>query len=91
MESNETFFDRVKRMSEDAQEHFKELIESLSECYEKESDLQALILISKEGHPLVKIRTINLTEMESASRLQTALECFTAINMDDAPPRENFN
>lgn len=91
MGNDKAFFDRVASMSEEAQEHFKEVIEALSECYEKESDVQAVIIIAKEGFPVVKIRTINLSEMESASKLQIALDCFTEMNMADAPPREQFN
>ncbi len=91
MEAEKAFQKRIEAMTDEARDHFKDVIEMLSHCYEKDSEVQAVVIVSREGFPIVKIRTVNIDEMESAAKLQMALDCLTALNMNDAPPREQFN
>ncbi len=91
MGSEEAFQKRVEAMSEEAKEHFKEVIELLSHCYAENSDLQAVLIMCHDTLPIIKLRTINCDEMSSVSTVKTALEFLTAVAMDGAPPKEQFN
>jgi hypothetical protein len=81
---------QVEEMSDEAKEHFSDLILRLSLCYGK-NPARALVLMQLENASTVSVTTVNCTDIEAGSMLLRADEFFNYLNLRDAPPKEMFN
>ena len=84
----------LAKMSEEQRDHLKLVISELIQCY-IDDDTHGLLLVANdsknETHKKMKILSINATDMEAASLMQTAKEFINYSVMEDAPPKEKFN
>ena len=90
MDEAQAFAKRVAEMDEEEQAHFRALIAKLSHCYTKDT-AQAVVLYAHSNTPLVEALTINCNDMEGYGIVKSAFNYFAFLNVQDAPPKEQFN
>jgi len=81
---------RVAKMSDEEQAHFKLLIHKLVMCY-GEGKAQAVVIIGRAEDEFAGVVTLNCDEMEASQLMLAANDFFGFLNLLDAPPKENFN
>ena len=88
--SQEELEQRVMRMSDEEQAHFKLLIHKLVMCY-GEGKAQGVVIIGRAEDQMAGVVTLNCDEMEASQLMLAANDFFSFLNLLDAPPKENFN
>ena len=81
---------RINKMSDEEQAHFKLLIHKLVMCY-GEGKAQAVVIIGRAEDEFAGVVTLNCDEMEASQLMLAANDFFGFLNVLDAPPKENFN
>jgi hypothetical protein len=81
---------RVEAMTDEEQEHFKQLIMRVAMCF-GDAAMQGVFIASKEDSSTLGLFTINCTEIEAAKLMEGANDYIGFLNMRDAPPKEKFN
>lgn len=81
---------RVAKMSDEEQAHFKLLIHKLVMCY-GEGKAQAVVIIGRAEDEFAGVVTLNCDEMEASQLMLAANDFFGFLNLLDAPPKEEFN
>jgi hypothetical protein len=75
--------------SQELREHFAHMIMLLAQCYIKDSECKAVVLVDTGAAMLTF--AAGADEMDMASMVMQAHEAAQAITMRDAPPKEMFN
>jgi hypothetical protein len=88
--SQEELEQRVARMSDEEQAHFKLLIQKLVMCY-GEGQAQGVVIVGRAEDNIAGVITVNCNEMEASQLMLAANDFFGFLNVLDAPPKENFN
>jgi len=88
--SQEELEQRVARMSDEEQAHFKLLIQKLAMCY-GEGQAQGVVIVGRAEDNIAGVITVNCNEMEASQLMLAANDFFGFLNVLDAPPKENFN
>ena len=88
--SQEELEQRVMRMSDEEQAHFKLLIHKLVMCY-GEGKAQGVVIIGRAEDSMAGVVTLNCDEMEASQLMLAANDFFGFLNLLDAPPKEQFN
>lgn len=81
---------RVDAMTEEEQQHFKQIVMRVVLCFGKDA-MQGVFITSKPESETLGLFTINCEEMQAATMLLGANEYLGFLNMQDAPPKEMFN
>ena len=81
---------RINKMSDEEQAHFKLLIHKLVMCY-GEGKAQAVVIIGRAEDEFAGVVTLNCDEMEASQLMLAANDFFGFLNVLDAPPKESFN
>ena len=81
---------RVEAMTDEEQEHFKQLVMRIAMCFGDDA-MQGVFIASKEESSTLGLFTINCSEIEAAKLMEGANDYIGFLNMRDAPPKENFN
>jgi len=81
---------RINKMSEEEQQHFKLLIYKLVMCY-GEGNAQGVVIIGRAEDAFAGVVTLNCNEMEASQLMLAANDFFGFLNVLDAPPKEKFN
>jgi hypothetical protein len=81
---------RVSKMSDDEQAHFKLLIHKLVMCY-GDGNAQGVVIIGHAEDAFAGVVTLNCNEMEASQLMLAANDFFGFLNLVDAPPKEKFN
>ena len=81
---------RVDAMTDEEQQHFKQIIMRVVLCFGKDA-MQGVFITSKPTAATLGLFTINCEEMEAATMLLGANEYIGFLNMQDAPAKEKFN
>jgi len=90
MMTQEELEQRVARMSDEEQAHFKLLIQKLVMCY-GEGQAQGVVIVGRAEDNIAGVITVNCNEMEASQLMLAANDFFGFLNVLDAPPKENFN
>ena len=88
--SQEELEQRVARMSDEEQAHFKLLIQKLVMCY-GDGQAQGVVIVGRAEDNIAGVITVNCNEMEASQLMLAANDFFGFLNVLDAPPKENFN
>ena len=81
---------RINKMSDEEQTHFKLLIYKLVMCYGK-GKAQGVFIIGRAEDNVAGVVTLNCNEMEASQLMLAANDFFGFLNLLDAPPKEHFN
>jgi hypothetical protein len=81
---------RVDAMTDEEQQHFKQIIMRVVLCFGDDA-MQGLFITSKPESATLGLFTINCGEMEAATMLLGANDYVGFLNMQDAPAKEKFN
>jgi hypothetical protein len=90
MMTQEELEQRVARMSDEEQAHFKLLIQKLVMCY-GEGQAQGVVIVGRAEDNIAGVITVNCNEMEASQLMLAANDFFGFLNVLDAPPKESFN
>jgi hypothetical protein len=90
MMTQEELEQRVARMSDEEQAHFKLLIQKLVMCY-GDGQAQGVVIVGRAEDNIAGVITVNCNEMEASQLMLAANDFFGFLNVLDAPPKENFN
>ena len=88
--SQEELEQRINKMSDEEQAHFKLLIHKLVMCY-GDGNAQGVVIVGRAEDQLAGVVTLNCDEMEASQLMLAANDFFGFLNVLDAPPKENFN
>lgn len=75
--------------SQELREHFAHMIMMLAQCYIKDSECKAVVIVDTGASMLTF--AAGADDMEMAEMIMQANETAQAITMQDAPPKEMFN
>lgn len=90
MQDIKTVVKLLANMDEEAQAHFREVLQMILPCY-ADNEYHCVIVVMKGDKGDVNIRTITANEMYSLQALQCAMDFFEFLNVRDAPAKEKFN
>jgi hypothetical protein len=90
MMTQEELEQRVARMSDEEQAHFKLLIQKLVMCY-GDGQAQGVVIVGRAEDNIAGVITVNCNEMEASQLMLAANDFFGFLNVLDAPPKESFN
>jgi len=79
----------LSEMSEENQEHFKNLVRMVAACYAPEAELSAVMIFKR--HDAITMYPICMGDMEVTDLVISAAEFMTTYTMQDAPPKDKFN
>lgn len=75
--------------SKELREHFAHLIMMLAQCYIKDADCKAVVVVDTGASMLTF--AAGADQMEMADMLMQANDTVQALTMRNAPPKEMFN
>lgn len=78
-------------MSEDAQDHFRQLAELLLLCYADPPEARGVLLVEPKDGEQLAIASANASEIEVVELIREATAAMAHVIVADAPPKDLFN
>jgi hypothetical protein len=80
---------RLMSDTPERREHFKMLVERLSQCYGKDAEVRAVVLIGDDE--TIELFCANANDMEVADMVHAGNLVMHTVTMTGAPPKGMFN